>query len=97
MTGAYGADVYINVPIGTIAKNEDGEIIGEIMEDGQRNHHHERRMGGLGNEHFKSSTNQTPRYAQPGMPGEEGLRSFELKILADVGLVGFQMLGNLHF
>ncbi len=76
MTGAYGADVYINVPIGTIAKNEEGEIIGEIMEDGQEIIIMKGGMGGLGNEHFKSSTNQTPRYAQPGMPGEEGLRGF---------------------
>ena len=73
LTGAYGADVYINVPIGTIAlKMKMAEIIGEIMEDGQEIIIMKGGMGGLGNEHFKSSTNQTPRYAQPGMPGEEG-------------------------
>ena len=76
MTGAYGADVYINVPISTIAKNEEGEIIGEIMEDGQEIIIMKGGMGGLGNEHFKSSTNQTPRYAKPGMPSEERLRGF---------------------
>ena len=93
-TGAYGADVYIEVPIGTICKNEEGEIIAEIMEDGQEVIIMHGGKGGLGNEHFKSSTNQTPRYAQPGMPGEEGFVTFELKLLADVGLVGFPNAGK---
>lgn len=94
LTGAYGADVYIEVPIGTIARNEEGEIIGEIMKDGQEIIIMHGGKGGLGNEHFKSATNQTPRYAQPGLPGEEGFVTFELKLLADVGLVGFPNAGK---
>lgn len=94
LTGADGDDIYIEVPVGTIAKNEDGEVIAEIMEDGQEIVLMRGGKGGMGNEHFKSSTNQTPRYAQPGLPGEEGYITFELKLLADVGLVGFPNAGK---
>lgn len=94
LTGAFGEDIYIEVPIGTIAKNEEGEILGEILEDGQEIILMPGGKGGLGNTHFKSATNQTPRYAQPGLPGQEGYIVFELKILADVGLVGYPNAGK---
>lgn len=94
-TGADGKDAIIEVPLGTVAKNaETGEIDCEITEDGETYIFLKGGMGGLGNDHFKTSTNQAPRYAQPGMPAIEEVKILELKLLADVGLVGFPNAGK---
>ncbi len=94
-TGADGTDLILDVPIGTIARDEEsGEIEFEISEEGQEVILVAGGRGGKGNNHFKSSTLQTPRFAQPGEPGQELWKILELKLLADVGLVGFPNAGK---
>ncbi len=94
-SGKNGQDIYLDVPLGTVAKDADtGEVLFEMVEANEERILVKGGRGGLGNDHFKSATNQTPRYSQPGEEGVEGWFILELKILADVGLVGFPNAGK---
>jgi GTPase len=94
MKGKDGDDLVIVVPRGTVIKDEDGKVIHDLTEDGQEVIVLQGGNGGLGNWHFKSSVNQTPRIATQGKPGKEKLINLELKLIADVGLVGFPSSGK---
>lgn len=95
--GRKGKDVLVLVPVGTVVKDEDGEVLFDLVQDGQEVLLAKGGIGGLGNAHFATSTNRAPRYAQPGTDGDFGKRFLELKSMADVGLVGLPNAGKSTF
>ncbi|MDX8407867.1 MAG: GTPase ObgE [Mariprofundaceae bacterium] len=92
--GKNGEDIVVEVPIGTLVKDEEGNTLADLSEDGERYVLARGGEGGLGNARFATSTNRAPRYAQPGEEGEQAIRKLELKLMADVGLVGLPNAGK---
>ena len=92
--GRDGKDIVVKVPVGTIVKDEQGQVLADLDADGRQWIMAKGGRGGLGNSHFATSVNRAPRYAQPGEEGEEGIRFLELKSMADVGLVGLPNAGK---
>ncbi|OIQ00208.1 MAG: GTPase ObgE [Zetaproteobacteria bacterium CG2_30_46_52] len=95
--GRMGKDIEVIVPIGTVIRNEQGELLADLTEDGATAIIAKGGIGGQGNARFATSTNQAPRYSQPGLPGEAGICHLELKMMADVGLVGLPNAGKSTF
>lgn len=95
--GRMGKDIEVFVPVGTVIRNEDGELLADLCEDGASAIIAKGGIGGMGNARFATSTNQAPRYSQPGLPGEAGMCYLELKMMADVGLVGLPNAGKSTF
>lgn len=92
--GKYGADIVMEVPVGTLVKDEDGHVLADLSRDGEEYFAARGGEGGMGNARFATSTNRAPRYSQPGKEGEQGIRCLELKLMADVGLVGLPNAGK---